>query len=141
MAAIEHFNTIKVPVSKVYEALSTQQGLSEVWTMQLQVKPEIGFVNEFTFGNETDKMKVTRLIPNKLIEWECIDSAPEWIGTIISFELIDKGEKTDIRLKQDGWEEVGDFFRSCNYHWGWFLYSLKCYCEDGHGIPYQRRKF
>jgi uncharacterized protein YndB with AHSA1/START domain len=141
MAAIEHFNTIKVPASAVFAALTTPEGLGEIWTTELTVKPEPGFINEFHFGKDTDKMKITQLERDKKVEWLCIGSDPEWIGTTISFELLPEGDKTHIRLKQDGWREVNDFFRSCNYHWGWFLYSLKCYCEEGKGIPYQRRKF
>lgn len=141
MAAIEHFNTIKAPAAKVFQALSTQEGLAEIWTRELNVKPELGFINEFKFGNELDLMTVIKLEPDKRIEWLCVQSDPEWVGTVISFEMIENGEKTNIRLKQDGWKEVNDFYRSCNYHWAWFLYSLKCYCEDGKGIPYQDRKF
>lgn len=141
MAAIEHFNTIKAPASKIYEALTTEAGQAEIWTTDLRVKPEVGFVCEFRFGKDIDQMKITHLDPEKRIEWLCVASDPQWVGTIISFELIPDNDKTHIRLKQDGWKEVNDFYRSCNYHWAWFLYSLKCYCEEGKGIPYQRRKF
>ncbi|HYI77109.1 MAG TPA: hypothetical protein VEW65_05770 [Chryseolinea sp.] len=41
ISSIEHLVTIKVPAIKVYDALTTQQGLSEVWTTQRSVKPEI----------------------------------------------------------------------------------------------------
>ena len=141
MASIEHLNTIKAPASKVYEALTTQQGLGEVWTTELNVKPEIGFINEFRFDKDTDQMKNTDLQPEKKVEWLCIDSDPQWVGTIISFELSENNGITTVVLKQEGWKEVTDFFRFCNYHWGWFLYSLKHYCEEGEGFPYQRRKF
>lgn len=141
MPSIEHLNTIKAPASKIYEALVTQQGLGEVWTTDLVVKPEVGVVNEFRFGNETDRMKITRLEPEKRIEWLVMESDPQWIGTVISFDLSENNGVTSVVLKQEGWKEVTDFYRFCNYHWAWFLYSLKTYCEEGNGIPYQRRKF
>jgi uncharacterized protein YndB with AHSA1/START domain len=141
MPSIEHLNTIKTPVSKVYEALSTQEGLSEVWTTRLTVQPEIGFVNEFHFGKDIDKMRVTELQPGRKIEWKVLESDPQWIGTVISFSLSEENGVTTVVLKQEGWKEVTDFYRFCNYHWGWFLYSLKSYCEEGKGHPYQRRKF
>jgi uncharacterized protein YndB with AHSA1/START domain len=139
--SIEHLNTIKVPAIKVYDALTTRDGLAEVWTTELTVKAEIGFVNEFTFGKETDRMKIIELTPGKKVEWLVIESDPQWIGTRISFELSESNKVTTVVLKQEGWKEVNDFYRFCNYHWGWFLYSLKHYCETGEGFPYQRRKF
>lgn len=141
MPAIEHLNIIKAPAAAVFEALTTQQGLAEVWTTDLNVSPETGFVNEFRFDAETDLMEVTLLEKDRRIAWLCLQSDPQWIGTTISFDLSEEQGKTTVRMKQDGWKELTDFYRYCNYHWGWFLYSLKCYCEDGRGIPYQRRKF
>lgn len=139
-SSIEHLVIIKVTPIKVYDALTTQEGLAEVWTTQLTVKPEINFINEFTFDNETDKMKITELQPGKRVEWSVIESDPQWVGTVISFDLSEKNNLTTVVLKQQGWREVSDFYRFCNYHWGWFLYSLKHYCETGEGFPYQRRK-
>lgn len=141
MPAIEHLNTIKAPVSRVYEALTSQEGLAEVWTTELTVKPEEGSTSEFHFGADTDKMQITKLEPGKRVEWRCIESDPQWVGTVISFDLSEQKGITTVVLKQDGWKEVTDFYRFCNYHWGWFLYSLKSYCEEGVGFPYQRRKF
>jgi uncharacterized protein YndB with AHSA1/START domain len=139
--SIEHLNTIKVPAVKVYDALTSPDGLTQVWTMELNVRAEVGFVNEFTFGKETDRMKITELNPGKRVEWVVIKSDPQWIGTVISFELSERDSVTTVVLRQKGWKEVTDFYRFCNYHWGWFLYSLKHYCETGEGFPYQRRKF
>lgn len=141
MASIEQLNTVKVPALKVFEALTTQEGLAEVWTTVLNVKPETGFINEFTFDKDTDRMKVIRLIPGQKVEWLVMESDPQWIGTVISFDLSERNGVTTVVLKQEGWKEVTDFYRFCNYHWGWFLYSLKTYCEEGKGIPYQARKF
>ena len=138
---IEHLLVIKTASSIVYEALTTQNGLAEVWTRELIVKPVVGFVNEFRFGKDVDKMKITRLTENRLIVWDVIDSDPEWIGTVISFALEEKNGATVITLKQEKWREVTDFYRSCNYNWGFFLLSLKSYCEKGKGMPYQEREF
>lgn len=142
MEKIEHIQYIKTPVSKVYEALTTRQGLAETWTNKLVVKPETGFVNEFDFAdNYATKIKVAELTANARIVWECIDSDPEWIGTIISFDLAEKEGVTSVVLRHLNWRELTEFYRWCNYNWAMFLYSLKTYCEEGEGIPFQKRKF
>ncbi|NML22902.1 SRPBCC domain-containing protein [Pseudoflavitalea sp. G-6-1-2] len=143
MAAIEHINYIKVPASVVYKALTTQEGLGRVWTTKLNVKPEVGFINEFDFDEDPlTKMKVLELKQDEKIVWECVDSDKEWIGTGISFELSEnKKGVTAIVLKHFNWAEVTEFYRWCNYNWAMFLYSLKSYCEEQTGTPYQERKF
>ncbi|QTH45211.1 SRPBCC domain-containing protein [Cohnella sp. LGH] len=142
MANIEHLQTVHAPASKVYETLTTAEGLSEIWTNELIVNNQIGFINEFRFGSDdVTKMKIEELIPNKKVVWHCIDSDAEWIGTMISFDIVEKNGKSFITLRHMNWKEVTPFYRSCNYNWAFFLYSLKCYCEDGEGIPYHKRKF
>lgn len=142
MANIEHLQTVNVPASKVYETLTTAEGLSEIWTNELIVNNQIGFINEFRFGsNDITKMRIEELITNKKVVWQCIDSNPEWLGTTISFDIVEKNGKSFITLRHSNWKEVTPFYRSCNYNWAIFLYSLKSYCEDGDGIPYHKRKF
>lgn len=140
MANIEHLQTIHVPAAKVYEVLTTAEGLSEIWTNELIVNQQVGLINEFRFGsNDITKMRIEELIPNKKVIWQCIDSDPEWVDTIVSFELEEKSEKSLITLRHMNWKEVTPFYRSCNYNWAIFLYSLKSYCEEGVGLPYQKR--
>jgi uncharacterized protein YndB with AHSA1/START domain len=142
MPSIELVQYVKAPIEQVFAALTTQPGLAAVWTDHLDVAPELGAVNSFHFGDgKPDKMKLAELIPNKRVLWHCMDSDPQWIGTEISFDLEQRQGKVAVTLKQDKWRAVTEFYRFCNYNWGIFLLSLKEYCEDGRGMPYQDRKF
>lgn len=142
MEKIEHINYIKAPIEKVYEALVTQNGLGRTWTTKLIVKPELNFVNEFYFDDEdATQMKVIELTENKRIVWECISSDPEWIGTSISFDLSEKDGVTSVVLRHEKWRKLTEYYRWCNYNWAMFLLSLKEYCENGTGTPYQERQF
>lgn len=141
MADIEHMQIVKAAPEQVYAALATQDGLAEVWTQELRVADAVGGVSTFTFGDETDHMRITELDAPGRIAWHCIRSDPQWVGTDITFDIGGTTERTVVVLKHRNWREVTDFFRSCNYHWGIFLLSLKRYCEEGAGLPYQRRTF
>ncbi|WP_062049581.1 SRPBCC domain-containing protein [Bacillus sp. JCM 19034] len=142
MANIEQLQTVHAPAAKVYKALTTTEGLSEIWTRELTVYEHVGAVNEFHFGdNDLTKMKIVELTPFKRIEWLCTESDIEWTGTKITFDLNEKGSITNIILRHMNWKEITDFYRFCNYNWAMFLYSLKRYCEEGTGLPYQDRKF
>jgi uncharacterized protein YndB with AHSA1/START domain len=135
MAEIKQNVTIKVRPEKVYEALTSQKELASWWTRETTAKSEVGFVNVFIFGNARNEMKVTRLTPDKNVEWRCINSSEEWIGTDISFDLQEKGEHTVLRFTHGGWREMTDFFASCTYGWAMSIQSLKSFCETGTGKP------
>lgn len=135
MADIRHNVAIKATPEKIYEALTTQEGLSSWWAKQTLARPEAGFVNIFTFGTFRNEIKITNLIPGKRVEWQCIDSIQEWIGTNISFDLEEKDGRTILRFAHTGWQAVTDMFAGCNYDWGRFMTSLKSFCETGTGTP------
>lgn len=104
MEKIEHINYIKAPIEVIYKALTTQTGLGAVWTEKLIVKPELGFINEFDFGdNYATKMEVVELSQNKRVLWKCIATDPEWVGTGISFDLTEKDGVTTVVLKHFDW--------------------------------------
>ena len=131
MESIEHVNYIKSPIEVVYNTLTTEKGLGNVWTKKLKVKPEVGFISEFDFNEGyITKFKILELVENSKIVWECIASDEEWVGTKVSFELSEKDNKTTIILKHFNWRERTDFYRWCNYNWAMFLYRLKNYCEN-----------
>jgi hypothetical protein len=86
-------------------------------------------------------MKVVALNQNRSVVWHCVDSDPQWMGTDIRFDIEEKDGQASVVLRHTGWREVTEFYRWCNYNWAMFIYSLKSYCEEGIGLPYQRRKF
>lgn len=135
MTTIRHNVAIKASPEKIFSAVTTQEGLESWWAKQTIAKPEVGFVNVFTFGKFRNEMKVTTLSPNKKVEWECINSIDEWIGTTISFDLEEKDGRTILRFAHSGWSAVTDTFAGCNYDWALFMKSLKSLCETGTGAP------
>ncbi|SHM64110.1 SRPBCC family protein [Gracilibacillus kekensis] len=141
MSSIEHFQVINRPVQHVYEVLTTKKGLSEIWTNDLHFINEIGAINVFRFGEgDESKIRVEELVVDKEIVWKCIESdESEWINTIISFDLKENNQKTEIIFRHTNWQDITTCYRSCNYNWAIFLYSLKQYCEEGKGMPYQKR--
>lgn len=135
MTAIRHNVVIKATPEKIFNAITTQEGLENWWAKQTIAKPETGFVNIFTFGKSRNEMKVTELVPNKTVEWKCINSIEEWIDTNISFDLEEKDGRTLLRFAHSDWRAVTDTFADCNYNWALFMKSLKSLCETGTGTP------
>jgi len=126
---------IKATPEKVYKAVTTQEGLGGWWCKNATGKAELGFVNIFVFGKFRNEMKVTNLITNKKVEWKCINSIEEWIGTDISFDIEEKEGNTILRFAHSGWRAATDTFAGCTYDWALFMKSLKSFCETGTGTP------
>ena len=135
MAEIKHYVVIKTTPGKIFNAITTQEGLENWWAKQTTANPELGFVNVFTFGKFRNEMKITKLIADKKVEWKCINSIEEWIDTNISFDLEAKDGRTILRFAHSGWRAVTDTFAGCNYDWALFMKSLKSLCESGTGTP------
>lgn len=132
MANIEQLQTVHAPAAKVYKALTTTEGLSEIWTRELTVYEHVGAVNEFHFGdNDLTKMKIVELTPFKRIEWLCTESDIEWTGTKITFDLNEKGSITNIILRHMNWKEITDFYRSATTIGRCFYIVLKGIVKKG----------
>lgn len=137
MKSLKHFLLIKTPPENVYKSLTTTKGVRGWWTLESKTEGEIGGFADFKFGDKYFvKMKIVDLKPNRKVEWECLEGDKEWIGTTFSFELERKDGGTILRFVHDKWKEETDFFASCNYHWGYYLRSIKLYCETGNGTPF-----
>jgi uncharacterized protein YndB with AHSA1/START domain len=135
---IRHFLVITAPAERVYRAVTEQDGLAGWWTPETIAKPEIGHINEFRFGDRYhNKMRISELKPNEKVVWECLQGDKEWVGTNISFDLENKDSSTILRFAHSGWKNETDFFASCNFNWGYYMQSLKSYCETGRGAPYR----
>jgi uncharacterized protein YndB with AHSA1/START domain len=135
MADIRHNVVIKTTPEKVYNAVTTQEGIEAWWCKNTTAKPELGFVNTFTFGKFYNEMEVTELQPGKRVEWTCIKSIDEWVGTTVSFELEERNGNTLLRFSHNGWRAITDTFAGCSYDWALFIKSLKSFCETGAGAP------
>ena len=137
MPAIKHYLLIKAQPEKVYNAITKTGGLQGWWTAEAKADERVGGTAEFIFGERYyNKMKITNLLNNKKVEWKCLEGDKEWIGTTFLFDLEEKDGSTILRFSHNDWKEETDFFASCNYNWGYYLNSLKQYCETGKGTPF-----
>lgn len=137
MAHIHHLLPIKAEKQIIFDAITSQKGLSKWWTKDCIAQPEAEFVNQFKFGDLIENhMKVIDLQTDKRVEWECIKSVEEWLGTRVIFEIIEKDGMNFLNFLHIGFENEDDFFASCNFNWARNLISLKNLCETGKGSPF-----
>jgi len=137
MPAIKHYLLIKAHPEKVYNAITKTGGLRGWWTVEAKTDEIVGGTAEFIFGERYhNKMRITNLETNNKVEWKCLEGDKEWIDTTFLFELEEKDGGIILRFSHNNWREETDFFASCNYNWGYYLKSLKLFCETGEGTPF-----
>ncbi len=137
---ILHRIGIKSSVDKVYQALSTREGLAAWWTDNTQGESKVGGALQFRFsagGAEIGgfDMKVLELEPPKRVSWQVVDGPAEWIGNKISFDLKQSGDQAIVLFKHQDWKEAVEFMHHCNTKWAIYLMSLKSLVETGQGSP------
>ena len=137
MVDILHRVGVKTPTpEKVYDALTTVDGLSGWWTEDTKGKGNVGDVLEFRFPVGGFDMEVVDLQPSERVVWRVVDGPEEWIGTTVDWELRQDGDYTIVLFKHQGWKEPVEFMHHCSTKWGVFLLSLKSLLETGKGSPH-----
>ena len=144
MVDIIHRIGIKAPVTKVYKAISTIEGLANWWTDEVEGDEKTGGKIKFTFRSETGdikgqmSMQVQELNPQKNVRWRCTDGPDEWIGTEVTFDLSQQDDQIIIIFGHRNWREAVEFTAHCSMKWAVFLLSLREYVETGKGKPSPR---
>lgn len=120
---------------KVYDALSTVEGLAGWWTDDTKGSTEVGGVIEFRFPPGGFDMEVIESQPAERVRWKVVDGPQEWVGTTVDWELRPDGEFTTVLFKHQGWKEPVEFMHHCSTKWATYLMSLKALIETGTGAP------
>jgi uncharacterized protein YndB with AHSA1/START domain len=144
MVDIIHRVGIKGPISKVYAALSTVEGIAGWWTKETSGSSKIGGTIGVHFlsadGKEIGgmKMEVIALDPNKKVHWRFTSGPGEWVGTDVIFNLPQEEDYTIVLFGHKNWRESVEFTAHCSTKWAVFPMSLKELVETGHGKPAPR---
>jgi uncharacterized protein YndB with AHSA1/START domain len=137
MPDIIHRVGIKGPVSEIYHALTTNDGLSRWWTTDTRGAGDVGSIIEFRFNGGGPDFEVTELQDNALVKWKHAgEMPPAWMGTEISFQLSTDADQTYVLFLHTNWKQQSDFMGHCSTKWATFLLSLKAAIETGKGKPF-----
>ena len=135
MASIFHQIIIQAEKQVIFDAITTQKGLSSWWIKDCEALPEKGHVNTFKVeGYPLNKMKITRFKANDKLTWKCIGGDKDWIGTKISFIIKEGNSGNILQFKHSKWKKKKGFFATCSFHWARHLIMLQYYCENGKPI-------
>jgi uncharacterized protein YndB with AHSA1/START domain len=132
MPDIRHRVGITAQQHRVYEMLSTKEGLAEFWT-RVEGDSGVGGKLSFFFANREPSavMEVVELSPDDRVQWRCVEGPPEWVGTTVTFDLKDSSGETVVLFTHANWREPIEFMHHCSTKWATFLIGLRSGLEDG----------
>ena len=137
MADIVHEIKIKAAPERVFQALTTLQGLKGWHSTQADGAGGAGGVLTFRHADgPTFRWEVTDCVPASHVAWKCAAGPGDSVGTTVSFRLspTDDG-RTRVEQDHRGWPGTHGNFRKCNTYWGVLLHHLKRYVETGAAAP------
>lgn len=132
---------------ETYKALTTE--FSEWWTDDCNSVADVGDKITFRFGHSYWIMRAHKLVPDKLVELECIEAhhihdglsssiLNEWKGSKLKWDIRKKEAKTQIIFVHEGLVPSLECYKVCEQGWDYFFVnSLKQYLETGEGVPFE----
>jgi uncharacterized protein YndB with AHSA1/START domain len=132
------------PAERVYNALTTLEGLAGWWTPIVSGTPTKGGEIRlgFTRLDEEIVMHVHQATRPSTVIWNCVTHTghPEWADTRIVFELEPSegdGASSRLRFRHIGLIPRLSCYETCEAGWERFLPSLVDYAEHGIGNPFR----
>ena len=132
MPNILHQIKIHASPERVFDALSTADGLRSWWTTDVAAEPIEGSIAEFGFQRRGTvfRMRIDELVPGRRIAWSCLGDHDEWEGTRLEWHLSpEDGGHVDLRFAHRDWRSLGGAYAISNTTWGGLMYRLKAYAE------------
>ncbi len=131
---IVHEIDIATTPQRLFEALTTQAGLSAWYTPDTKV---MGNEVQFKFSALTTlRFCIEKLERNRLVTWKGIDVPEEWKSTPITFDIVPDGDSVTLKFRQSGFADGYRAFGGFSYCWGQYIRSIKLLLETGHGEPF-----
>jgi uncharacterized protein YndB with AHSA1/START domain len=136
MPDIELFARIHASPERVYQALTTADGIRSWWTREANVRVG-GTAEAGHFEHRiVTRIRLDELQPPVRIRWKTISSAaPGWNGTTVTFDLRAEGSCTFLSLVHSGFTDDGEIYTSTTAMWARYLLGLHRYVEAGEGRP------
>ena len=141
---IAHTFEYKCESERLYQAIARPTDVAKWWTDDVTFDQKASSIATFRwrkFGWAV-QMRLKRLEPNSMIEWECISSNMQntdaWQGSKLTFQITQTaGKTTRLAFLHDDYKS-SPCYDECNAGWAFVLgNSLKSYIENGTGKPFE----
>jgi hypothetical protein len=132
--------TIRAPRQRVFEALTTLEGLRGWWTPLSSGSPAVDGDLRVDFDRAGQYIRIhVDVASPPSVQWTCIEHNlfSEWNGTKIAFDLFERGPNaSEIWFRHGGLSPMLACYDDCSSGWDYFLDSLVALVERGRGTPF-----
>ena len=131
---------VRAPLARVFEMVSTPQGLNQWWTETCAGEIARGRVLELGFGPEYQWLAtVTQYVEPVAVEFAMTRADADWQDTRVRFELSPSDNGTILHFSHRGWPDTNEHYRSSCHCWALYLRLLRRHVEFGETVPYSQR--
>jgi len=127
---------------EIFAAVNNVRGW---WTEDMEGDSDkLGAVFKVHFGDvHHSTQQITEWVPGQKVVWHVTDSQlnflkdkKEWTGTDIVFDIIKRGDKTELRFTHIGLIPAIECYGDCSNAWGYYINgSLRSLITTGQGQP------
>jgi hypothetical protein len=82
---------------------------------------------------------VTKAEPGRAFELRMTRADPDWLGTLVGFELEPGKWGTNVLFYHRGWPDANAHYRISCHCWALYLRIMRRYLEHGESVPYAER--
>jgi len=120
----------------VFSALTDIDSLTGWWTPAAG-GAAAGDTLRFLFGDSELVVRVGEALRPSRVRWDVLacGPVPDWVGTVIVFEVVPEGSGTELRFRHEGLQPGLECFGECQAGWTYYLASLVGYVDEGAGTP------
>lgn len=135
---ITHSISIKTTPDRLFEAVTTDRGLTGWWAPSAKADSKVGGLVVLSFSPEFSiSFRVESLVPGRRVTWTAVDVPPDWKGTQIEFDINPgEGALVGFTFTQSGFPDRYENFGCFNFLWAQYVRSIKLLLETGKGEPY-----
>ena len=135
-ASIQHEIAIGANVDKVFEAITTQNGLRGWNTVNVEGDGKVGSEWTLRYSGRPEFAWRIDKSGDRSVSWTCTRGPGDSVGTVARYVLEPLPDgRTRVFFTHDGWPGTHGNFTKCNTLWGGLLHHLKEFVESGKATP------
>ncbi len=130
---------VNAPPEKVWQALTTPEGIRGWWTTHADMADGRGPVLELRFPDApvSWELRIDEAEENEQLRWHCVGGPPAWIDTDVVFRLESAPNgKTRVVFDHVGWKDAEEMVRIVTFGWVQMFLRLQAFAETGEPQPF-----
>ena len=136
-----NFTVDRTP-AEVFAAITNARGW---WSEEIEGSTAtVGQAFDYHFRDiHRCRIEVTDMVPGRKVVWHVLENhfsftedKSEWTGTDVIFDIVRKGDKTEVRFTHVGLVPDYECYEACSEGWGTYIgKSLRALITTGKGQP------